>query len=436
MTQPHSYIPTVSADDFAYELPEERIALRPLQVRDTSRLLVCDVPTGEIEHRTFADLPTLIPPDAMLILNDTRVVRARIVMRKETGGRVEIFLLEPLEPSHDPALALAARGEAVWQCLIGGARKIRGDGRVTGVFDYRGERVELTATVEAAGGDGFGVRFRWTPVSLTFAEVLEGAGRIPLPPYIHREADDADAETYQTVYAEQEGAVAAPTAGLHFTAETLDALARQGNVVERVTLHVGAGTFRQVKEGAVDRHEMHQERIAVDRRVLAAMTEHARRRRDSEGAPFVLVGTTTLRVVESLYWFGVRLIRSDGGANELEELDLDQWDPYRLAAEDPSLPDMVEALEAVERWRSIMGLNPITGSTRIFIVPGYRFRGCDALITNVHQPESTLVLLVGALLGRDLWRKVYDEALSHDYRFLSYGDSSLLAAGRMRLREE
>lgn len=429
-THSTSYIPEVSIAEYAYELPEERIAFHPLARRDRSRLLVADVRTQRIEHRIFSDLVSLVPSDAMLVVNDTRVVRARIVMRKETGGRVELFLLEPIEPSPDPARALTARGEAVWQCMIGGARKLRHDGEIRGTFPGREGRVELTATVEAVGSEGYGVRFKWTPEDLTFADILEEAGRIPLPPYIKRETVESDATTYQTVYAEQEGAVAAPTAGLHFTPETLEALREKGVAVEQVTLHVGAGTFKQVAGERVEEHEMHQERIVVTRETLHALIDHARRRRESSGAPLVLVGTTTLRTMETLYWFGVRLLSSDRGANELEEIAVEQWDPYRLAAELDSLPDLYDALEAVEEWRATMGINPIFGRTRILIVPGYEFRGCDALVTNFHQPGSTLILLVGALLGREFWRRVYNEALAEGYRFLSYGDSSLLIRER------
>jgi S-adenosylmethionine:tRNA ribosyltransferase-isomerase len=357
----------------------------------------------------------------MMILNDTRVVRARIVMHRPTGGRVEIFLLDPLEPSHDPALALATHGECVWSCMIGGARKVAGGGELHGTF---GDDGEFTIAVEGREEDGFRVRFRWKPVELTFAEVLEAVGRIPLPPYIKRDATDADAATYQTVYAEQEGAVAAPTAGLHFTPKTLEALTSKGVQIQRVTLHVGAGTFRQVKGDDVAWHQMHQERIAVSAGTLHALIAHAERQRTSQSAPFVIVGTTSLRSLESLYWFGARLLADDDVDNE--ELVVEQWDPYRLSQQ--PLPDLVEALNEVDRWRGDREV--VAGRTRILIVPGYAFKCCDALVTNFHQPGSTLILLVGALLGHALWRRVYDEALVSGYRFLSYGDSSLLVRGR------
>lgn len=422
--EPAAYIPSVSLADYSYDLPDDRIAPFPLQQRDASRLLVCDVRDGSINHRSFGDLPSLIPSDALLVLNDTRVVRARIVMYRPTGGRIEIFLLDPVEPSHDPAIALTAQGEAVWSCMIGGARKLVAEGELHSQF---GDGGTFSATVESRVDDGFRVRFRWTPESLTLAEVLEEVGRVPLPPYIKRDATADDAATYQTVYAEQEGAVAAPTAGLHFTPTTLDVLRERGVRIERVTLHVGAGTFKQVKDEDVAGHQMHQERIAVTSATLAAMIAHAERRERSYAAPFVIVGTTSLRTVESLYWFGAGLIFGD--VVEGAELVVEQWDPYRLTAEMDALPTLVEALYAVDRWRD--DRESVSGRTRILIVPGYEFRCCDALITNFHQPGSTLILLVGALLGRELWRRVYREALAEGYRFLSYGDSSLLIRGRV-----
>ena len=417
-----AYIPRVSLSDYDYDLPPGRIAEFPLTERDRSRLLLCDAGSGTIEHHIFRDLPSLIPSGAMLVVNSTRVVRARIIMQRESGGRVEIFLLEPREPSRDPAVALTAKGEALWSCMVGGAKKFIKEGELKGEFSGDGARITMTASIAGESEDGFLIRFRWEPADMSFAELLELAGRIPLPPYIKRDATDADAATYQTIYAHEEGAVAAPTAGLHFTPEVLDALRAKGVAIEHLTLHVGAGTFRQVK-GEVEEHEMHQERIAVSTATLRRLIEHARRRRDSGNAPFVMVGTTSVRTLESLYWFGARVM---AGEAEGEEMMVEQWDPYRLAAGEGKLPDLVTSLEAVERWRASRGLDAVTGRTGIIIVPGYTFRACDGLITNFHQPGSTLILLVGALLGRDLWRRVYDEALARGYRFLSYGDASLL----------
>lgn len=424
-------IPSVSMADFEYDLPAERIAAYPLRERDASRLLVCHAQSHVIEHRTFADLPSLLPHDAMLVVNDTRVVRARIVVHKQTGGRVEFFLLDPVEPSIDPAIALGAHGETTWRCLVGGARKLRG----AGSMQHRlGSGDVLTTEIAGEDEDGFLVRFRWSG-DRSFAEVLEAAGRVPLPPYIKRDPEATDVADYQTVYAEFAGSVAAPTAGLHFTTRVLERIVEKGIRIARLTLHVGAGTFRQVKSSDARLHEMHQERISVSSHALEQLIAHAHRRSTSAGSPFVVVGTTSLRTLESLYWFGVRLLAHDG-ADSLDELFVDQWDSYRLEQTIDDLPKVSDALESINAWRRARGAERIEGTTRIMIVPGYRARVCDALITNFHQPGSTLILLVGALLGRNLWREVYDNALVSGCRFLSFGDSSLLILddARMSLR--
>lgn len=419
--------------DFHYDLPDDRIAAYPLEHRDRSRLLVCRIPEKSIDHRTFADLPSIIPPDAMLVMNDTRVVRARIVMHKETGGRVEFFLLEPTHPSRDPAVALAARGAATWVCMVGGARKIRQGDALEAIVLRGAEEIHLRVSIEGQDlAGGYHVSFRWEPQEASFAELLESIGTVPLPPYIKRSAVSGDVSGYQTVYAVSDGAVAAPTAGLHFTPGVLAALDARGIATERVTLHVGAGTFRPVKGEHIEEHRMHEERIVVSQRTLDHLRRHAAlRAASSTGHPFVLVGTTTLRTIESLYWFGVRIMAGEiGDADAPEDLLVAQWDPYRLERKLGARPDALSALEAVEGWRSAQGIDAIAGRTSLLIVPGYRFALCDALITNFHQPGSTLILLVGALLGHDLWRRVYDEALAAGYRFLSYGDSSILIADR------
>lgn len=334
--RPASYIPSVSLAEYTYTLPQDRIAEHPLPQRDGSRLLVCSVADGSITHRMFRDLPGLIPPDALVVLNDTRVVRARIVMQRETGGRVELFLLEPVEPSRDPAVALAAAGESVWLCMVGGARKFAREGELHGHFSSGSLELDLHATLLQRREEGFAVRFRWEPSDMSMADLLEIVGRIPLPPYIRREATENDAATYQTIYARHEGAVAAPTAGLHFTPAIMDELRSRGVRIEQVALHVGAGTFKQVK-GEVAGHEMHQERIAVSAGTLGVLIDQARKRRDLSGHPFVVVGTTSLRTLESLYWFGVRLIAGDCD-EPAEELLVEQWDPYRLESAGGSFP--------------------------------------------------------------------------------------------------
>lgn len=419
-----NYIPSIPLSDFTYDLPVDRIALYPLEERDMSRLLVCNIGRKTIEHHSFTDLPDLIPSNALLFLNSTRVVRARVVMNRESGGRVEIFLLEPITPSKDPAVALSAQGETTWLCMVGGARKLARDGQLHGEYADEDGQIALSAMLIAEHEDGYVIRFRWSPERLSFAELLEVVGRIPLPPYIKRDSVESDTATYQTVYATERGAVAAPTAGLHFTPRLLEDLRTRGVKTIPVTLHVGAGTFRQVK-GEVSDHRMHSEQIAISLEMLRGLLEHAIHRRESGGYPLIPVGTTSLRMVESLYWFGARLFVGEG--SEGGELVVDQWDPYRLEKmHHNGLPDLVQSLEKVVDWAGDRDLPAVAGRTGLMILPGYEFRACDALITNFHQPDSTLILLVGAFLGRDLWRNVYDEALREGYRFLSYGDASLL----------
>lgn len=422
-----AYIPRVDLADFNYDLPADRIAEHPLAERDAGRMLCCDAATGTIEHRRFRDLPRLLPSDALLVMNTTRVVHARVVMHRGTGGRVELFVLEPAGPERDPGRALAQTGAAEWTCMVGGARKLEREGELHGAFTRPGgERLELGAALVGRDADGFRIRFRWTPEHLTFAEMLEAAGRVPLPPYIKRDATPGDDAAYQTVYARHEGAVAAPTAGLHFTPAVLAELAERGVRTAELTLHVGAGTFKQVS-GDVARHAMHEERIVVGVDALRTLAEHAQARAAAPGtSPFVVVGTTSLRTLESLYWFGARLLLGEAaGATELE---VGQWDPYRLAG--AALPEPAQALETVLGWCERGGRDAVAGSTGIIIVPGYSVRLCDVLITNFHQPNSTLLLLVGAILGRDLLQRVYGTALEEGYRFLSYGDSSMLSVKR------
>lgn len=457
------YIPEIRPAEYEYTLPDDRIAVRPAAQRDESRLLLCDARSRDIAHRRFGDLPRLIPPGATLVVNDTRVVRARLHLYRESGGKVEVLLTDPLSPSSDPAVALAARGESVWRCMVGGLKKIRNGGEIRAPFplalpeetserekkkkEGREEREEgkdagRKGEPPAAEGIGHGMlyarlkeedeagpvlRFRWTPAEMSFAEVIERAGHVPLPPYIKRRDLPEDVSSYQTVYAEREGAVAAPTAGLHFTPDVLERIAARDIRTVRVTLHVGAGTFAPMKGERVGEHPMHAERIAVSEAALHSLLEAAGRR-ERTGAPLVVVGTTSLRTLESLYWYGVRLLRNEIDSSSSEPV-VDQWDPYRLEREG-ALPSLREALQQVANRVASGGggdnRDGVSGVTRLMIVPGYRFRACDALITNFHQPGSTLVLLVAAFLGKDLWRRAYDTALQEGYRFLSYGDSSLL----------
>ncbi len=396
--------------DFTYDLPPGRIAPAPLPDRAASRLLVSRA--GALHDRTFRDLPGELPPGALLVFNDTKVVRARLLAHRPSGGALELFCLEPVAPHRALEPALAQTGACTWRCLVGNGRRWK-EGPVAVVFatpDGRPATLWATRQARETGGTAL-LDFRWEPAELTFAEVLQGAGHLPLPPYLGRPDTAADAVRYQTVYAAHEGAVAAPTAGLHFTPELLAELAARGFGTAHVTLHVGAGTFQPVKAGRMAEHPMHAEPLLVTAALLRQLLAQGPR-------PVVAVGTTSLRTLESLYWLGAALA---AGAPAGPELAVGQWQPYETTAD----ISPTAALGALLRYLEAAGTDTLQATTRLLIVPGYRFRLVQGLITNFHQPESTLLLLVAALLGPG-WRAVYDHALATGYRFLSYGDSSLL----------
>lgn len=400
--------------DLDYELPADRIAERPLDDRSASRLLVADGASGRIEHRRFRDLVDLLPAQALLIVNDTRVIQARLPVRKSTGGAAEVFCLAPVQPVKDPGLALLVQGTAVWDCLVGGKNIRAGD-----VLIQSESGVELRCEILEKRDAEATVQMTWAPDGLSFANVAEKLGKIPLPPYIRREADEADRIRYQTVYAEAAGSVAAPTAGLHFTDEVFAALRARGVETCHVTLHVGAGTFKPIQTATIDEHSMHAERVQVSAGMIQQLREALR-----AGRRIVSVGTTSTRTVESLYWLGVRILRGEA-AGLSPEFSIDQWADRKLGA-GGALPTGEEALSVIQSEMSRLGMNTLAGETRLMIAPGYRFAIIDGLITNFHQPRSTLLLLVSALVGVDLWKRMYREALDQGYRFLSYGDSSLL----------
>jgi S-adenosylmethionine:tRNA ribosyltransferase-isomerase len=375
--------------DFHYDLPAARIAPEPLPDRAASRLLVSRA--GVLTDKTFRDLPGELPPHTLLIFNDTQVVRARLLAKRPTGGAVELFCLEPVAPHRALEPALQQTAAATWRCLVGNAT-------------LWAERQATEASGESL------IDFRWEPSSLPFAEVLRAAGHLPLPPYLHRPDTATDAVRYQTVYAAHEGAVAAPTAGLHFTPELLQELTQRGTALGQVTLHVGAGTFQPVKAETMADHPMHAEPIIVQASLLRQLLAH-------RPHPVIAVGTTSLRTLESLYWLGAGLVHQP----DQPTLGVAQWQPYENA---PSVTPE-QALQALLTYLEQHGSDTLEASTRLLIAPGYQFRLVQGLITNFHQPESTLLLLVSALLGPG-WRTVYDHALAHGYRFLSYGDSSLL----------
>lgn len=410
----------LSIHDFTYPLPAERIAPEPLPDRAASRLLVSR--HGQLTDKSFRDLPGELPAQSLLVFNDTRVVRARLLARRPTGGQVELFCLEPVAPHRSLELALQQTDACTWRCLVGNGRRWK-EGPVTLEFETTdGQAATLRAERQAQEAGTALIDFRWEPAELPFAEVLRAAGHLPLPPYIDRPDTAADAVRYQTVYAAAEGAVAAPTAGLHFTPELLAELTQQGVEIGHVTLHVGAGTFQPVKADRMADHPMHTEPILVTAALLHQLLAHRPR-------PVLAVGTTSLRTLETLYWLGVgQLLNNKVSAEPINqpiaELLVTQWQPYEwaMAAADIT-PEM--ALNALLQYLEASGTDTLEASTRLLIAPGYRFRIVDGLITNFHQPESTLLLLVAALLGPG-WRAVYDHALAHGYRFLSYGDSSLL----------
>ena len=402
------HLPNLSIQDYTYYLPQERIANFPLQERDASKLLVYR--NGVIDEDIYKNLDRHLPSDTLLIFNDTKVISARLLFHKPTGGVIEIFCLEPHEQYPDITTAMMLQGTVLWQCLIGGASKWK-----------HGQRLEMKITVGQTETilrakyidkkiDSFVIDFSWDKTKLTFGEILHHAGAIPLPPYIRREAQPLDAERYQTVYAHHEGSVAAPTAGLHFTDNLLNRLRQKGIQTDFVTLHVGAGTFKPVKSATIQGHEMHSEFITVSKGTIEEII-------DSLDRTVVPVGTTSLRTIESLYWLGVKV-----ALGQENDLTVSQWEPYELESQNVSAR---QALENLLELMSRKNMNHLTTKTNIIIVPGYQVRVARALITNFHQPQSTLLLLVAALIGND-WRKVYDYALQNNFRFLSYGDGCLL----------
>lgn len=417
----------IKISDYNYDLPDERIAKFPIAQRDHSKLLVYK--HGEVSNDVFHHLPTYLPQGALMIFNNTKVIQARLHFRKETGALIEVFLMEPAEPT-DYELMFQTTGHCSWLCMIGNLKKWK-EGSLKRDFEIKGNKLTLSATmrrgdahgseaqkmVAKGGGTNYWVDFDWDNDKVSFAEILEAVGELPIPPYLNRKTEESDKTTYQTVYSKIKGSVAAPTAGLHFTDAVLKDLDAHGIDREEVTLHVGAGTFKPVKSLEIEGHQMHTEYIVVHRRSLEKLIKHECR--------VIAVGTTSVRTIESLYYMGVHLLKHPE-ANE-EELHVNQWDPYELS-EDGNLVDGItpmQAIQAIIDYLDRNGLEALHSSTQIIIAPGYQYKIVKMLVTNFHQPQSTLLLLVSAFLKGD-WKKVYDYALSHDFRFLSYGDSSLL----------
>ena len=405
---------SLSIRDFTYHLPEDRIAKYPLPERDASKLLIYE--NGKITEDVYRNLDLHLPPASLLVFNDTKVVEARLLFQKPTGGIIEIFCLEPHEQYGDLMVAMNKHDNVLWHCLIGGASKWKHGQILEKNIDPTGT-IMLHAKYVEKKIDSFVIEFSWNDASLTFAEILHHAGAIPLPPYIRRAPETLDQERYQTIYAHREGSVAAPTAGFHFTENIFDKLRSKEIKADFVTLHVGAGTFQPVKSETMEAHHMHAEFINVSRKTIENIF-----RNFSEN--IIAVGTTSLRTIESLYWLGVKLLTGRWQpAKELQNnVELHQWECYEM--ENISV-DPRRALGALIDFMQKENLDRLVAKTQILIAPPYKARIADALITNFHQPQSTLLLLVAALIKED-WRKVYDYALQHDFRFLSYGDGSLL----------
>jgi len=398
-------------DDFDYPLPAEQIAQFPLEVRDRSKLLI--MKENNITQDIFSNIASLLPADSLLITNETRVVHARLLFRKPSGSQIEIFCLEPVEPTIDIQLAFQQQQECTWKCLVGNARRWK-SGSLQLEAEIDEVPVTLTATMAARDKTYFFIHFAWTPAHLTFAQILEHFGKIPLPPYISREASENDNIRYQTVYARYDGSVAAPTAGLHFTPEVIDSLLEKNIKTDSVTLHVGAGTFKPVSTETIGGHAMHHEQVIVPVQLIKEILRY-----QSENRNIILVGTTTVRTLESVYWQGVKwLIRKP----EHPFLHIEQWDPY-LELSEMNITTF-EALQCVIDILENTGRAELHGETSLMIAPGYTYHLPDAIITNFHQPKSTLLLLVAAFVGKQ-WKEAYNFALAQNFRFLSYGDSCL-----------
>ncbi len=404
-----SHPSAIEIKDYTYQLPNEKIALYPLQERDFSKLLVYK--QGIISESNYHNIGNEFNNKTLLLFNNTKVIEARIFFQKATGGVIEIFCLEPAYNT-EVTQAMTSKGKVVWNCLVGGAAKWK-EGIIEKKVVVGTENIHLFAEIKDRLPDCFIIEFSWHSSNFTFAEVLHYAGVIPLPPYLHRKAEEQDYDRYQTVYAKSEGSVAAPTAGLHFTPQLIEQLSNNGIYMEQVTLHVGAGTFKPVKTETIGEHEMHKEWMDVKKTTI----EHILNYHPKDIIP---VGTTSLRTLETLYWMGVKALQNPEAA--IEDLEIKQWDAYELQTEGISVEISLQALIG---WMNDRQLEQLICHTQILIAPGYNVKIADALVTNFHQPNSTLLLLVAALIGND-WKKVYDYALENDFRFLSYGDGSLL----------
>ena len=397
----------IHISDYNYFLPDERIAKFPIAQRDHSKLLIYK--KGKVSDDLFYNLPNYLPKEALMVFNNTKVIQARLHFRKNTGALIEIFLLEPAEPS-DYEQMFQTDGHCAWYCLVGNLKKWK-EGPLTRAITINQHLVTVTATRGDVHGTSHRIDLQWDG-NVSFADVIDAMGELPIPPYLNRETQESDKTTYQTVYSKIKGSVAAPTAGLHFTPEVLTSLDEQGIDREELTLHVGAGTFRPVKSDKIEGHEMHTEYISVRRDTIEKLIRY--------DASAIAVGTTSVRTLESLYYMGLKVLR-DSEITE-EQLHVTQWEPYEGTTDAVS---PTESLCALLEWMNVHQMEVLHSSTQIIIVPGYDYKIVKMLVTNFHQPQSTLLLLVSAFVKGD-WHNIYDYALAHDFRFLSYGDSSLL----------
>jgi S-adenosylmethionine:tRNA ribosyltransferase-isomerase len=396
----------IRISDYNYPLPDERIAKFPIAQRDHSKLLVYH--KGEVSQDVFYHLPDYLPKGALMVFNNTKVIQARMHFRKDTGALIEVFLLEPAEPT-DYELMFQTTGHCAWYCLVGNLKKWK-EGTLTREIEIKGQKVVVKATRGELHGTSHRIDFSWDG-DLSFAELIDAMGELPIPPYLNRETQESDKTTYQTVYSKIKGSVAAPTAGLHFTPEVLADIDAHGIDCEELTLHVGAGTFKPVKSEEIEGHEMHTEYISVRRDTIQKLIRH--------DACAIAVGTTSVRTLESLYYMGLKVMQNPDLSEE--QLHVQQWEPYDA----PSSVTALESLKALDAWMEAHHLEVLHSSTQIIIAPGYDYHIVKMLVTNFHQPQSTLLLLVSAFVKGD-WHKIYDYALANDFRFLSYGDSSLL----------
>lgn len=396
----------ININEYSYTLPDERIAKYPIPQRDHSKLLVYR--QGSISEDVFYNLPSHLPKDRLMVFNNTKVIQARIHFHKETGALIEVFLLEPAQPS-DYEQMFQTRKQCSWLCLVGNLKKWK-EGKLSRTITVNGKECILSVSRCGVQGSSYLIDFEWN-LDVSFADILDAVGELPIPPYLNRQTEESDKTTYQTVYSKIKGSVAAPTAGLHFTDDVLANIDIHGIERDEITLHVGAGTFRPVKADDIAEHDMHTEYISINRATIENLIRH--------GGKAIAVGTTTVRTLESLYYLGLKMAANPDISDD--ELHVNQWEPY--GANDNF--SAVESLQHILAWLDRHEHTVLHGSTQIIIAPGYEYKIVNMLITNFHQPQSTLLLLVGALVKGD-WRKIYDYALAHDFRFLSYGDSSLL----------